>query len=531
MLALRYLNPKRAHVSWITVISLLGVALGVAVLMITLGVMNGFEDLVRKQILGFSPHVKVQRVAPWSFDEQGNSLASEQWREMQEQLEQEAEVLSVYAVVEDFVLLDAAGLVRPASMQGVDTENTSQVESLNELLIQGDADMGLGDVVVISAVVQEQFGLSLGDTLQVVSNQNLKGFQQIRERRDLGRATERFSETFREVHSLLEESWLREEEREQIEFTILSQWRLYLEAVNHENIRLGEREQIETILNLTRSGEYDDTYNYYPLGRKKEILEALARLEEVDLAALDEAEQAEIEEVILPRDLEIVGIYQTAKQYATGPELFVPLPVSQELKGIDQGIDSLGLKLRDPDLAQEVADSFMGGVVDFGWEPRTWMQAHAQQFSLIHMQKFMMIIVLSAIVLVAAFCIMAVMFTVTIQKKKEIGVMKALGASPAQVIGVFASQGVIVGIGGGVFGFGIGMLVLKNLKGIQTWLESMGVNPFPKSFYAFDYLPHKIIWSEVSLIMVGSFLLCTFAAFFPAWLASRQDAARSLRNL
>lgn len=531
MLALRYLNPKRAYVSWITVISLLGVALGVAVLIITLGVMNGFEDLVKKQILGFSPHVKVRRIAPWSIDEQGNSLASEQWGELQKRLEQDPEVLSAYAIVVDYVLLDAAGLVQPVSMWGIDTQNTSEVESLNQLLIEGDADMGLGDVVVISAVVQEQFGLGLGDTLQVVSNRNLKGFQQIRERHELGRATERFSESFSEVHRMLDELWLQQDGRERMEFSALSQWRELLELVIRENIRLGEREQIEDILHLTRSGEYDDIYNYYPLGRKEEISAALGRLAEVDLATLDEAEQTEIEEVILPRDLQIVGIYQTAKQYAAGPELFVPLPVGQELKDIDQGIDGLGLKLRDPDLAESVSDRLMGGVVDYGWEPKTWMQAHAQQFSLIHMQKFMMIIVLSAIVLVAAFCIMAVMFTVTVQKKREIGVMKALGASSAQVIGVFASQGVIVGIGGGILGLIAGMVVLKNLERIQKLLEGVGVNPFPKSFYAFDYLPHKIIWSEVVTIMVGSFLLCVLAAFFPAWLASRRDAARSLRNL
>lgn len=531
MLALRYLNPKRAHVSWITVISLLGVALGVAVLIVTLGVMNGFEDLVKKQILGFSPHITVQRVSPWAEDENGDSLAGEQWRDLQAKLEKQSEVLSVYALVDDFVLLDAQGAVRPASMRGIDTENVSQVESLNELLIDGSADMGLGDRVVISAVVQDQFGLGVGDMIQVVSNRNLKGFQKVRERREFGRATERFPDTFANARALLDSHWVTEGGKESFEYTVLQQWRLEMDMVMAENIRLGEKAIIEEVKALTQSGDYSETHNFYPLGRKAEILERLAMLPEVDLAALDEAERLEMEEVILPRDLEIAGVYQTARQYASGPELFVPLPVAQELKDIDQGIDGLAVRVVNPDLAGVVADSLMVDVIDFEWAPRTWMEAHAQQFGLIQMQKFMMIIVLSAIVLVAAFCIMAVMFTVTVQKKREIGVMKALGASPAQVIGVFASQGVIVGLGGGALGLAAGMLVLKNLKGIQGGLEKIGVDPFPKSFYAFEYLPHKIIWSEVAFILVGSFILCTLAAFLPAWLASRQDAARSLRNL
>ncbi len=531
MLALRYLNPKRAHVSWITVISLLGVALGVAVLVITLGVMNGFEDLVKKQILGFSPHIKVQRVQPWDVDENGDSLAGEQWRKLQSRLEKESDVRSVYAMVEDFVLLDSRGLVRPASMRGIDTENKAQIESLNRLLVAGSADMGLGDVVVISAVIQSQFGLGVGDTLQVVSNRNLKGFQKMRERRELGRATERFAEIFTGANDLLNHYWLNVDGKERVEYEALQRWRHEMNLVMAENIRLGEREMIETIVDLTRTEEYDDTYNFYSAGRKAEMMEAFHKLSEVDLAALDEEERSEMEEVILPRDLEIVGIYQTAKQYAAGPELFVPLPVGQELKDVDQGIDGLALRVTNPDLAGVVADDLMVDIVDFGWEPQTWMQAHSQQFGLIQMQKFMMIIVLSAIVLVAAFCIMAVMFTVTVQKKREIGVMKALGARPSQVIGVFASQGVIVGIGGGLLGLGVGLLVLKNLRGIQGGLEKMGVNPFPKSFYAFDFLPHKIIWIEVVIILLGSFILCTLAAFLPAWLASRQDTARSLRNL
>jgi len=142
-----------------------------------------------------------------------------------------------------------------------------------------------------------------------------------------------------------------------------------------------------------------------------------------------------------------------------------------------------------------------------------------------------MTIALSFIILIAVFSIGAVMFTITYQKKREIGVMKALGATPSQVTQVFTFQGVIVGLLGAIIGLLFALVVLANLDIIQGTLTAAGFNPFPEDYYGVQTLPHIINPLQIWSVCVGAFILCVLAALVPAWIASRADAAKSLRNM
>ena len=114
--------------------------------------------------------------------------------------------------------------------------------------------------------------------------------------------------------------------------------------------------------------------------------------------------------------------------------------------------------------------------------PTTWIE-ELQDFSrLIEQQRVMMYIVLSLIIIVSAFSMSAVMFTITYQKRREIGVMKALGAAPGQIIKVFFYQGLILGFIGSVIGVGSGLLVIRYREGVQVLLRGMGFDPFPQVF-------------------------------------------------
>jgi len=126
---------------------------------------------------------------------------------------------------------------------------------------------------------------------------------------------------------------------------------------------------------------------------------------------------------------------------------------------------------------------------------------------------------------------MAVMFTVTIQKRREIGVMKALGAAPGQIVRVFVHQGMILGFVGALLGVGLGLLVLRYRGLLQEALRSMGFDPFSRTLLGSDLLPCHINPVEIVIIAVAAFALCAVAAFVPAYFASRSDAAKSLRNL
>ena len=150
---------------------------------------------------------------------------------------------------------------------------------------------------------------------------------------------------------------------------------------------------------------------------------------------------------------------------------------------------------------------------------------------LISQQRVMMYFSLSFIMLVAAFSMMANIFTVTIQKRREIGVMKALGAAPGQIVRVFIYQGMLLGLLGGGLGIALGRLVLAFRGSIQAMFRTMGFDPFSAAFVGFDVIPAYNNPIEQIGIGVMAFVLCTLAALVPAFLAARSDAAKSLRNL
>ncbi|MFD2159272.1 FtsX-like permease family protein [Rubritalea tangerina] len=530
----------------ITLISLIGVSLGVMVLVVVMSVMDGFEKMVKERVLGESPHITIMRTQPWDMPNAAGEVisAEEQWRALEEEVEGLPSVDGAYPLVRDFVIVDMYGSVVPVVMRGIDTEDPQTMKDLKALEVAGDVGIGMGfvadqdsfggtsEVGVISSIFAEENRLGVGDILEVISNRNIKQLKPLLERKGAPSAYEQFQGRIDGAENRLGEVWTEGGGKEQILYDEVLGFREFLTQLGYENLRSGERDLLTSIEQLTKSSDFDDDYNYYPVGRLDEIRGVLKELKEVDVDALDREEELQLNELALPKEVRISGIYR-ADRFAPGPPLLVPLHLAQELAGVGTtgGVNGVALRLKDPYLAASVLEGEVQAIVPEGWKPVTWMQEYQQQFALISMQKIMMTLALSFIVLIAVFSIGAVMFTVTIQKKREIGVMKALGATPQQVTQVFALQGVIVGCIGALIGVGLSLLVLYNLEWIQGSLRSVGFDPFSKSFYGIDVLPHTINPLEITVVCVLAFILCSVAAYAPAWVAARADAARSLRNL
>ncbi len=142
-----------------------------------------------------------------------------------------------------------------------------------------------------------------------------------------------------------------------------------------------------------------------------------------------------------------------------------------------------------------------------------------------------MYFVLFFIILVAAFSTMNTMITVTVQKRHEIGVMKALGARVSQIVGVFIGQGLIVGLIGSVSGLAAGSLVLYYRNSIRDVLaQRLGLEIFPEEMYGVAEIPAQIVPNDIAIICFGAFVLCTLAALPPAYMVARLDPAKALRD-
>jgi lipoprotein-releasing system permease protein len=134
-------------------------------------------------------------------------------------------------------------------------------------------------------------------------------------------------------------------------------------------------------------------------------------------------------------------------------------------------------------------------------------------------------------VIVAAFGITCTLITFVVQKTREIGVMKALGASNRQVMWIFLSQSMVVSLLGVGVGLSLGLLAVayRNpfLHLMRRWT---GMDLFPASIYGFNELPALVVPGDIAIICGGSFLICMAAAAFPAWNASRLKPVEALRH-
>jgi len=235
---------------------------------------------------------------------------------------------------------------------------------------------------------------------------------------------------------------------------------------------------------------------------------------------------------VLPKEAEDCRSIQGIPDDRHAGFVHLPLPLAQDLSGLGDAVQGISLRLDDAYQADKVAAEARN-ILGPDWAALAWgEQPQVKGFSqLINQQRVMMYFSLSFIVLVAAFSMMANIYTVTIQKRREIGVMKALGAAPDQIVRVFLYQGMILGFVGAILGVGFGRLVIHFRKEVQDIFRVFGFDPFTSGFVGFDTLPaFNDPWEQAKIALMA-FVLCSLAALVPAFFASRSDAAKSLRNL
>ena len=146
------------------------------------------------------------------------------------------------------------------------------------------------------------------------------------------------------------------------------------------------------------------------------------------------------------------------------------------------------------------------------------------------LERTVMAFLLFFIVIVAAFGIMNTLITVTVQKRHEIGIMKAVGATIGQIMGVFLFQGIVVGVFGTLTGLGLGMTLIRFRNEFSQWLShTLHIEIFPREVYQFSQIPAEVIPSDVVKICVAAFIICSLAALIPAYFAARVDPVKALR--
>jgi lipoprotein-releasing system permease protein len=404
-LALKQLFPTGRRFPFFTFISILGVALGVALLVVSTSVMGGFGHEIRRMIVDTQGDVQIR--------DRGfiNDAAA-----LQERLAQVPGVVATTPFAEGVVMLQCDRKPAFPAIQGIDIDRVAKVVPLDRYIRVGSlADLD-DDSIILSAKLAVSLGARLGSKVEV----------------------------------------------------------------------------------------------YSPL-----LLERLKS-----------------DEVLLPRELTVVGIFEIGHQQLDSSVVLVTLRLMQDLYGLGHAVHGINVKI-DDGLDADVAAGRINRAIGARWsaQARSWIEANEDFLFVLQLEKNMIFFLLTFIIIVAAFSVTSSLLISVVRKTREIGLIGALGGKPRHVAACFCFQGFLIGFAGTVAGLGLGFAALyfRN-DAIRIFTELTGREEVLARFYQFSQLPSHTSRGDVTMIVVCSVVISTLAGLLPAWRAARLKPVEALRS-
>ena len=216
----------------------------------------------------------------------------------------------------------------------------------------------------------------------------------------------------------------------------------------------------------------------------------------------------------------VSGIFETGMYEYDSTMAYVSLATARTLAGLDRGVHALELRVDDVDRADRVAIE-VGKKLDLGYSVRDWMRINQNLFAALKLEKVGIFIALDLIILVAALNIVSALVMVVMEKKRDIAILKAMGASTGQIMRVFFYQGAVIGITGTLLGVGGGL-------GLCALLKRYKIIELPPNVYPMSTLPVQVVPIDVGVIAVSAILITLLATLYPSWRATRVRPAESL---
>jgi lipoprotein-releasing system permease protein len=417
-ISLRYLRAKRKQifVSIITFISIAGIFLGVAALIIVLAVMNGFETDLRNKILGINSHVVLMQYTG----------AMKDYQKVLTEVEQVEGVVASTPFIFSQAMLRNEGRTSGVILRGMSVDSAFKVINLGKMH-EGNIDylserqrstIGLGKDksvlpgIVIGKELAKNMGLLLFDPVSIIS--------------PMGIST--------------------------------------------------------------------------PMGMVPKM-----------------------------KKFVVVGIFDSGFYEYDSTLAYVSLRDCQDFLNMGERVTGLEIKVDDIYRANIIAKS-IEKKLGFPFWARNWMEMNKNLFSALKLEKRVMFIILSLIVLVAAFNIICTLIMIVMEKNKDIAILKSMGATSASIMKIFIYQGVTIGAIGTLMGCIGGLAVALNLEKLSVSIENLfGFKILPGDVYYLSQLPSQVNYIDVVIIIIGTMLICFLSTIYPSRRASKLDPAEALR--
>lgn len=224
----------------------------------------------------------------------------------------------------------------------------------------------------------------------------------------------------------------------------------------------------------------------------------------------------------------VSGVFEVGAQEHDNLLAFVNLQDAAAIAGTGAP-GGLRLKFTDifaaPVRVHEIAAALGGGL-----RSSDWSIENASYFRAIRIEKTMMMLILMLIVAVAAFNIVAALVMVVNEKRTDIAILRTVGITPREIVGVFMTQGVIIGWFGALLGLALGLALALNVGTIVPFLERLtGTHVFDPTVFVISQVPSEVHWSQVVGITVTALVLTVLATIYPALRGAATEPAEALR--
>ncbi len=231
------------------------------------------------------------------------------------------------------------------------------------------------------------------------------------------------------------------------------------------------------------------------------------------------------------RAYKIVELFSVGMNEYDTSFVFLPLPAAQIFFQSPGAVSQIEVRVSDPDDVRRIGRDIAAAVGDTPVRIVDWQQNNNSFFAAVKVEQNVMFLILTLIILVAAFNVISSLIMMVKDKTRDIAVLRTFGAGRGAVMRIFLMCGASVGVTGTVLGVVLGVLFCLNIERIQGWVEAItGTSVFNPEVYYLTHLPARLNPGEVAQVVIMALSLSLLATLYPSWRAARTDPVEALRH-
>lgn len=408
IIAFRYLRSKRREgfISIIAIFSFIGIALGVATLIVVMSVMKGFRTELMERIIGINSHITLF----------SNNREITDYQDKIEKISKIDGIKIVNPLVNEKVIASYNNEATGAMVRGINYNDLKKKPLIADNVLMGDLkDFATKDNILIGGYLARSLGVTVGDSLTLISPQS-----------------------------------------------------------------------------------------------NRTVVGMIPRL----------------------KDYKIAGIFEMGMYEYDSTTIFMPLKNAQIHFRYPETVGAIEITIDNIQNSQIVVEKLKKLVKENGWQIRVvdWREANSNFLNALDVERTVMFLILTLIIIVAAFNIISSLVMLVNDKSKNIALLRTMGATKGSVIRIFVICGSLIGVVGTILGSFLGILFAANIETIRAFLQNLtGTTLFDPVIYYLTHLPAELDPKNIILIIIMSLLLSLLATIYPAWKASKLHPAQVLR--